>query len=107
LPTATQIECILFDRAAKDFGIYQQKQLKLTVFCFGRAVKYSGIRQHKSNSLHFVLPRSENFWNFPTQKELKLTVFGSAAQREFLEINGLLICRATKYFVFCPQKELN
>jgi hypothetical protein len=34
LPTkANQIDHILFSRAAKGFGIRQQKQLKLTVFC--------------------------------------------------------------------------
>jgi hypothetical protein len=36
VPTkAIQIDCILFSRAAKDFGIRQQnqKQLKLTGFC--------------------------------------------------------------------------
>jgi hypothetical protein len=34
LPTeATQINCILFCNAAKDFGMRQQKQLKLTACC--------------------------------------------------------------------------
>jgi predicted Na+-dependent transporter len=33
LPTkTTQADCILFCRAAKNLGIYQQKQLRLTVF---------------------------------------------------------------------------
>jgi hypothetical protein len=36
-----------------------------------------------------------------------MTAFGSAAQREFLEINCLLFCRAAKYFAICHQKQLN
>jgi hypothetical protein len=46
LPTkATQVTVFLFSRAAKSFGIRQQKQLNVTVFC---------------------QPSSENFWNLPT-----------------------------------------
>jgi hypothetical protein len=53
----------LFSRAAKNFGIGEQKQLKLSV-C--------------------VQPRSENFWNWQP-KHLKLTEFSSAAQRKISE----------------------
>jgi hypothetical protein len=58
----------------------------LTVFCVARAAKNSGICQHQSNSnwLHFILPRSENLWNLPTQKELK--------------IDSIWFCRAARIF---------
>jgi hypothetical protein len=99
LPTTTQTRCILFCRAAKNLGIYQQKQLKLTVFCSknnsNRLKACSAVQRknlefvNKSNSyrlvllrsenvemrakaLHFVRPRSEKFWNlFGKQKKKK------------------------------------
>jgi hypothetical protein len=51
LPTkATQIDCILFCRTAKSFGIYQQKQPKLTTFCSAEQQK----------SLEFANKRNSN-----------------------------------------------
>jgi hypothetical protein len=61
----------LSSRAARSFGICQQKQLKLTVFC------------------------SKKLWNKATQ----ITVFCPAAQRKTLDIakiDCILICRAAK-----------
>jgi hypothetical protein len=77
LPTkAPQINCILFYRAAKIFGICQQKQLKLTAF---------------------VLPRSKNFGIAS-----KRTVFCSAAQRKIWnceeQAHCVLFSRAAKFF---------
>jgi hypothetical protein len=66
---ATQINCILFCRVAKNFGICQQKQLKST----------ATILKLRPKALYFGLPRSEIFWNC----EQKSTAFCSAAQGKF------------------------
>jgi hypothetical protein len=54
---ATQIDRILFCRAAKDFGICQQTQLKLTLFCSVVQRKTSNLPQKQLNWLYFVLPQ--------------------------------------------------
>jgi hypothetical protein len=65
LPTkATQIDCILLSRAAKDFGIRHQnkKQLKSTGFCPTVQRKFLEFaNKSNSNWLYFVQPRSERF----------------------------------------------
>jgi hypothetical protein len=55
---------ILFGRAAKIFGIYQEKQLKLTVFCSAC---------------------SEIFWNLSTKAT---PIEFSAAQRKILQLTN-------------------
>jgi hypothetical protein len=76
----TQIDCILFCRAAKSFGIGSQKQLKLTVFCSAAR----GLLEFTTQIDCICFPRNESF-GICQQKQLKLTVL--AAQREFLEFN--------------------
>jgi hypothetical protein len=105
---------LLFCRAAKNFGIYQQKQLKSTVSCSdAKSTVFCSVAQRKvltsfrgkcwkcEQALYFVLPPSEKLWNYH-QKQLKSTVscsaakstvFCSAAQRKvlisFSEIFGI------------------
>jgi hypothetical protein len=63
---ATQIDCILFCRAAKTLQFANKSN---------------------SNWLYFGLPRSQNFWNLPTQ-------------------GCILFCRAGKFFGICEPKQL-
>jgi hypothetical protein len=63
---ATQI--ILFSRAAKDFAIGEQKQLKIDCFCSAAAAKNFGIGEQKQLKLTvFVQLRSEKFCNWRTK----------------------------------------
>jgi hypothetical protein len=58
----------LFSRAAKGFGIRQQKQLKLTVFCQAAQRKLLEFaNKSNANWLYFVEPSSKMFWNSPTK----------------------------------------
>jgi hypothetical protein len=66
LPTkTTQIECLLFSRPAKDFGI----ATKSTVFCPAAQRK---ILECASTAFGSAVQRK--FWNLP-EKQLKLTAF--------------------------------
>jgi hypothetical protein len=78
LEFATQIDCILFCRAAK---VWNLPTKATQVDCFRCAARIFGICN--SNGQHFVLPRSENL-GICQEKQLKFTVFCSAAQRKTL-----------------------
>jgi hypothetical protein len=95
LTEATQINCILFCRAAKFFGICQQKQLKLTKSLFCRAAKKFGIRQQKQLTLLFC--RAAKIFLKCEQKHCIL--FRRAAK--ILEFTNKSSSNQT---VFCPAK---
>jgi hypothetical protein len=69
---ASQIDNILFCYAAKTFGIYQQKQLKLAAFGFTTQRKFLEFAiKINSNGLYFVLPRSVQIWKLPPLSSLQ------------------------------------
>jgi hypothetical protein len=93
---ATQIHCILFCRTAKDLGICQQKQLKLTALC---SVAQRKISEPRTRARYFVRPPQRKFLEFTIKSK---TLF-SAVQRQFLELSTKathigLFCLAAKFF---------
>jgi hypothetical protein len=69
---ATQIDCLLFSRAAKNFGI---KLLKLTVFCPAANEKLKNLPTNATKIDCLLICRAANFFGVRPQKQLKLTVF--------------------------------
>jgi hypothetical protein len=70
---------------AKDFGIRQQKQLKLTVFCSAAQRK---------------------FWNLPTkatQIDSRAAKFFEFANKQLTQIDCTLFSRAAKFFEFANK----
>jgi hypothetical protein len=101
----------LFSRAAKIFGICEQKQLKLIAcFVFSRAAKIFGICEQKQLKLTVLCSAAHrNFLEF-VNKTTQIDGFWSAAQRkEFVnkttQIDYFVFSRATKIFGICEQKK--
>jgi hypothetical protein len=100
LPTgATQIDCILFCRAVKIFGIYRQKQLTVAECCSAAHEKNLNcdaekILELRPKALYFV-SRAEKILEFTNkQKQLKLTAFCYAAQPK------LTVCCSARSEIF-------
>jgi hypothetical protein len=105
----TQIDCFVFSRAAKNFGICEQKQLKLTGF-FWSAVQRKILEfANKTTQFDWILvsraAKILELVNKTTQidwilvnKQLKLTVLCSAGQQNFLEFAHLIL--------FSPQQKV-
>jgi hypothetical protein len=93
LPTkATQIDCTLSSRAAKIFGICQQKQLKSTVFCPAAQRKILNLPTKATQIDWFYgQPRCERVWNSPPKAT---------------QIDCLLSGRTAKTFGTCHQTQL-
>jgi hypothetical protein len=72
LGMANKKHCILSSRAEKIFGIYQQKELELTVFCFAAQRK---ILELRTKAPHFVQPRSEKSTAFCSAAQEKISMF--------------------------------
>jgi hypothetical protein len=97
LPTKSKLKLTIlefanksnFNRGANFFGICQQKQFQLTVFCLSRAEKTFRICQQKQLQLTVLLDAQRNFWNLPSKAT---------------QIDCKWFSRAAKTFGICQQK---
>jgi hypothetical protein len=119
-----QKNCILFSRAAKTFGIYQQKHLKSTVFCSDFAAKTFWNLSTKATRIDCILccragrffgialdfvQQREKFWNCAVKFfgfANESTVCCSVMQRTFLELrtNAHFVQPRRDNFLNCEQK---
>jgi hypothetical protein len=91
LPTkVSPIGCPLVQLRNENYGICQQKQLKLTVWNLRTKVTPTAernllefVNKSNSNSLYFIQPRSEKFWNLPTKATLIDCILFSSAVENF------------------------
>jgi hypothetical protein len=85
LPTgATQIDgklTLFFQPQRKSFGIYQQKQLKLSVFCSAARRKLWNLPAKPTQFNCILFCRAAKFFGICQQEQLKSTVFCSAAAK--------------------------